>query len=302
MAVALLSLRLLLASVLVTAAVGKLADRAGTRGAAVGFGVPAWLGVLLAPVELALAAGLVLGPTARVAAVVTTVLMAAFSVAIARSMRRGERHECHCFGRFGSSTVGGAALLRNAALAALAGVVAWSPTATVLAVVAAVVVASLQAAFSWQLLLQNGRLLARLEQLEEAVPARKAQVGDTVPDFSLVDLDGDRVSREDVLGTLLVFTDPGCGHCNAVLPAVGRAGDRVTLISSGGVRDNRTKAEEHGIEQVLLQADFEVAESLGIYGVPAAVLLDEHGRIAAAPANGTSAVLELLEPAEVLAR
>ena len=122
----------------------------------------------------------------------------------------------------------------------------------------------------------------------------------------LGDLDGDLVALDDLLaeqrGALLVFTDPSCGHCTPLLPAVAAAQAEhllpVALISSGDLDLNRATAEEHGIAQVLLQVDAEVSDLYRVYGSPSAVLVGDDGRIATERAEGLRAVRELLARVE----
>jgi hypothetical protein len=58
---------------------------------------------------------------------------------------------------------------------------------------------------------------------------------------------------------VLLFTDPNCGPCTALLPEIGRwqreHSDVVTisLVSRGTLEENRAKTAEHGVERVLLQ-------------------------------------------------
>jgi methylamine dehydrogenase accessory protein MauD len=326
--VVLVVLRLVLAAVFAVAAVGKLADRAGSREAVARFGVPVGLvGAVsagLPVVELGIAVGLVVVATAVWAAVAAGALLLAFCVAIVRLMVRGEAPDCHCFGSVGSAPVGKGTLVRNLVLVGLAGFVAvagWGDggesvgqLAVSLGAVAIVlgVVIVLQGAFSWQLFAQNGRMLERLADLEAAVGqsvdgADRAPlaVGDRAPTFALSDLDGRTVTLAELLapgrGLVVVFTDPGCGHCAALLPALGRArgGHQapVVVVSRGSRDENRTNAEEHGITPLLVQDDFEVAQAYRSYGIPAAFVIDAAGRIASERAAGAEAVAALLDAA-----
>src|SRR5947208_3244827 len=81
----------------------------------------------------------------------------------------------------------------------------------------------------WQLVRQNGRLLLRLEALEErlaqlsAPPAPTAApstpqglpAGSLASDFELSDLEGNPHSLAEFRGrkALLIFFNPGCGFC-----------------------------------------------------------------------------------------
>jgi hypothetical protein len=61
---------------------------------------------------------------------------------------------------------------------------------------------------------------------------------------------------------MLLFTDPGCGPCNALLPEVGRwqgeHAHRLTIafVSRSSSEENRAKAQEHGLTNVVLQEDW----------------------------------------------
>jgi hypothetical protein len=99
---------------------------------------------------------------------------------------------------------------------------------------------------------------------------------------------------------LLLFSDPGCGPCTALLPEVGwwqraYAGKlTLALISRGTAEVNRTKASEHGIKQVLLQQDREVAQAYQAHGTPSAVLIRADGTIGSPLALGADAIRALI--------
>jgi peroxiredoxin len=318
----LLLVRLGLAAMFVAAAVGKLSDRDGFRDAIEHFGVShrssAAVGWGVPIAELAIAAGLVVVGSAAGAALAAVVLLAVFSIAIVRLMARGESPQCRCFGALGSSSVGAGTLVRNLVLAGLAAFVAvagWGDAGEsvprlaaglgAVAVVLGIAICA-HAAFSWQLFRQNGRLLDRIEALEGNATEGVAQTasdamtpGMRAPVFALPDLDGRIVALEDLVadgGTVLFFTDPGCGHCDPLLPVLGARseGPPVAVISRGTVQANRAKAGRHGLTPILLQQDFEVADAYRAYGMPAAVLVDEAGRIASRTVAGAGGVLELL--------
>ena len=327
MSTLLLVARVALGAVFAVAAIGKLADRDGSREAAERFGVPTGVAgpvtIGLPAMEMAVAIGLILTPTFAWAAVGAAALLVIFSVALVRPLARGEDFDCHCLGAVGSAHVGPSALARNAGLLALAGFVAvagWhnrgesvlSAAADLGAVAIVLGVAMIiQGAFSWQLFKQNGRLLERVSDLEDALkpgrepPAGQLAIGDPAPTFSLPDLNGRTVSLEELLrpgrGVVIVFTDPACAHCNPLLPALGRARSNhqppLAVISRGPHEENQAKAQEHGIAPLLLQRDFEVSEAYGNYGLPGAVLIDAQGRIASERAGGAIAVGELLQAA-----
>ena len=326
----LLVVRILLAVVFSIAAAGKLINRDRTAATLAEFGVP---GVLHRPLalalpltELAIAAALLPSATAAWAGLAATILLAAFTVAVARVLARGEQVDCNCFGSLGPSRITRWTATRNVFLLLLAATVAvawWNDPGTSavawlgeldstgaigLAAGVAIALAALNFAFSWQLMRQNGRLVAELEALRGEAPATAApgpKPGDLAPAFDLPALGGGHVSLDQLLaperGLTIVFTDPGCGACDPLLPEVGRLQRDPTtqaplvVISMGDDDDNRAKAEEHGLEPVLIQEDFTVARSLGVNGMPGALQLDAEGRIVAAPAMGAERVGILLD-------
>lgn len=172
------------------------------------------------------------------------------------------------------------------------------------------------------LLGQNGRVLLRLDALEAsqqqgaaglaaqpAVAAAAATapglpVGDPAPGFKLEGIYGEVLTldamRSNGLPTMLLFTDPACGPCNALLPEIGRwqrdnAGKlNIALISSGTADENKAKAAEHGISNVLLQENRVVSNQYKAHGTPSAVLIDRNGRIASPVSGGGESIRQLL--------
>jgi peroxiredoxin len=175
--------------------------------------------------------------------------------------------------------------------------------------------------FLMHLLGQNGRLLVRVEALEARLGAGAdapsgapsgassgngtqqgagLPVGSQAPPFSLEDLHGEKLTLKSLLSSgkpvLLVFTDPGCGPCTAMLPEIARwqeehsEGLTVALVSRGGAEENRAKAQEHGLTDVLLQEDWEVSEAYRVKGTPSAVLVTPDGKVGGPAANGADAI------------
>lgn len=334
----LLVCRLVLAAVFVLAAVGKLADQPGARRAAGEFGVPERLtgiaGMGLPLIELAVAAALVPPLSAPYAAAAATLLLLAFAAAMIRMMARGEQPDCHCFGAIHSKPVSGGALARDGVLAAVAAftaVAGWSHGGgagvtgsglsgdQMLALVAILIVVAAiggLTAFCLALLRQQGRILARLDAIENgragggtaaAVGWPGLMPGATAPDVMLEDLDRRPVALSslwnDGTPTLLVFADPGCGPCAALLPEVAAwqhdHGNRLTvaIVYSGTIDDQRARSEEHGLTRVLRQRSNEASRAYRVQGTPSAVLISADGRIAAEPAAGAVAIRALVDRA-----
>src|SRR5229473_2963867 len=330
--------RLLLAAVFIVAGFAKLADLPGSRQALRDFGVPAVLanpfGVLLPLAEIAVAVALIPSASAWWGALGALALLLLFVAGISYNLARGRTPDCHCFGQIHSSPAGWPTLIRNLLLAAIAGfvvgfghtsagtdVLSWFTSLAVaqrIELVVGVIVVALLALESWvlfQTMKQQGRLLLRLEVLETRLTEagiasagstafRGLPVGSQAPTFSLSGLHRETITLDALRAPgkpiVLVFSDPGCGPCTALLPEVGRwqrdyASKLIlVLISRGTPEDNRAKTAESGITQVLLQQDREVAESYQVAGTPSAVLIRTDGTIATPLAEGADNIRGLV--------
>ena len=319
--------RIVLAAVFAVAAAGKLANRSRTSGTLAEFGVPQSLrtpltwGLPLA--ELAIAVTLLPAATAAWAALAAALMLAAFTSAVMRVLARGKEVDCNCFGSLGPSRITGWTAARNLVLLALAGTLAavgqsdpgpdalgWignldTAQAAALGAGVAIVIGALNFVFFWQLMRQNGRLLAELQTLKDgSAAAHGPKPGDIAPDFELPALGGGSVSLEQLLdagrGLAILVTDPGCGACDPLLPEVGRLqrdpGTPIplVLVSRGDLGDNTAKAAEHGLEPVLIEEGFEVSRSLGVNGAPGLVQLDPEGQFIDRPAMGAERVSRAL--------
>ena len=306
-----LAARLLLAAVFVVAAATKLADREGTRQAGVAFGAPepvaAWLAVLLPLAELAVAALLLPTATALAGALGALALLLLFSAAIALNLARGRAPDCHCFGQLHSAPAGPWTLVRNGALAAVAAfAVAGTLESTELAIgfAALAFLAAGLAAFV-SLLRAYGRLLLRVEQLEQALaggaePEFGLELGTPAPQFTVADSTGAEVTLHDLLapGTplLMLFTSPHCGPCQALLPDVARwqaqhAGRlTVAVASEGAPEEISAEASALGLDHVLLDEGAGLYKAFEANGTPSAVLITPDGLMASRVAPGSDAI------------
>ncbi len=320
--VALLALRVLLAAVLATAAMAKLADSTALRATVVRFGVPRWASpaaILLPVTELAVAALLLPARFAWVGALAALALLVVFTAAIASQLARGRRPDCNCFGTVHAKPIGPATLIRNGALLSAAAfivvtgrygagpsAIAWARDPLLAAIGGLALLAAAQAALLVVLLRRHGQVLARLDERDAGGDPKRSglPVGAAAPEFVLPDLDGEPVTLTDLrvrdLPVLLLFSHPACGPCAALLPEVGRwQQDRadelvVALISSGALEDDRAQAEEHGLTLVLHEDDDLVAREYGVSGTPMALLVDSGGRVASELAVGADAIGELV--------
>lgn len=336
MSVTLLLARVLLSGLFLIAGLAKLIDGAGTRQALRDFGAPAPLasplGVLLPLAELGVAAALLPASSAWQGALGALVLLLTFIGGIGYNLARGRRPDCHCFGQLHSVPAGWPTLIRNLLLAALASIVvgfgqtnpgpsalAWMAglsAAQRLGLFAAAVVFIVLTVMGWvllEVLRQQGRLLVRIEGLERQLAGHGQTrqpdtgglpLGSSAPAFTLPGLTGERLTLEALRASgkpvVLVFSDPGCGPCTALLPDVARwqrdyAGSvTLILISQGSLELNHSKAREYGITTMLLQQHGEVAEAYQAHGTPTAILVRPDGTIGSAVAAGAEAVRALV--------
>jgi hypothetical protein len=297
-----------LAVVLVVSGAAKLLDRAGTRQAVAGFGVPAPLvapvATGLVPAELLTAVLLVVPASRVVGLVLAGLLLAAFTTAVVLALRAGRRPECHCFGRIGGADVSGRTVARNLvllllAVAGLAGSEADLPDG-----------AGRSGAMVVGVLLAAGVLLA--EGLAGAAARRRRAAEDeeafgvvgsqALPEFEAATLTG-RTSREALLApglpVLLVTLTPGCGPCMSLRPDIAawaqvlRDWVTVVVLAHGTAEANQEAyADDPGLT-VVLDAPA-VQEALGIHAAPPAGHVGPDGRATSGVASGEQLVRRLL--------
>jgi thiol-disulfide isomerase/thioredoxin/uncharacterized membrane protein YphA (DoxX/SURF4 family) len=317
--------RLALGAVFAVAAFKKSRDWRGVASGLEQFGVPRVVApattLLLVVSECAVAAALIFDATAIAGALGAVGLLAVFTIVIVASLARGRRPACNCFGADEERAIGWDTVARNLALIAVGALVAARGTdAPLLATIAAPVnVATALALFVpvtfvlWQIARQQGRILLRLEAFEEsesyeaqpaAAPHRQGlPIGSEAPAFALATVDNEQeksLADLDDLGqpVLLLFANPGCGPCRALLPEVARWQSdyarslTVAIVSEGTIEDNRSKTIP-GLKHVLLQREREIAAAYQAYGTPAAVLVDD-GRIASWVAQGADEIRTLV--------
>jgi len=182
----------------------------------------------------------------------------------------------------------------------------------------------------YQLLRQQGRILLRLDELEQKarfivaeterkrLPGERSlaesriersglKSGTPAPGFRLPDLSGRMVSLKDYRGRrlLLIFTDPHCAPCDQVAPELVQLhrqqqanGLALVMVGRGDAEENRKKAEQNGLDfPVLLQERWELSKQYGMFATPVAFLINEQGVIARDVAIGADAILKLAQDA-----
>jgi hypothetical protein len=314
--------RLILAVVFAVSGFTKLTDRAGTRQAATDFGVPSALvpalATALAPLELAIAVGLLArGPVATAAAALASVLLVGFTVAIVSSLVRDRRVACHCFGSTSDQPVTWWSVARNVALLTLAGVVLaegtaqpwpWEGVTRVVdsldpqsrwlwgvVVVLATAVALLAVLF-WSLLRRYGEVLHRLDALEVSNRAEDHHGHDVFQSFPLpsVKVTDDQGVVRDVAQTvaaqgssLMVFVSPSCLACGELadeLRAWQLADDDlpIVVLSPGSATEVAAKFGDLRVHRL---ADAAQTDAFRMEYTPGAFVV-ENGQIVSPPSFG----------------
>ena len=169
----------------------------------------------------------------------------------------------------------------------------------------------------YQVFKQQGRILLRLDKLEQNAPAggprlekpaEQAESGGLplrshFPSFTFPDLAGRAVALEDFHGrrVLLVHWNFECGFCDSIAAALAgletsfeKRNIQLVLLAHGEARSNQEQAAGHSLKcPILLTKDQEKAGPFEHEGTPVAYFLDEEGRVAAPIARGANQVFAL---------
>jgi peroxiredoxin len=155
---------------------------------------------------------------------------------------------------------------------------------------------------------ESPRSLPGAQPLSESQILRDGlKAGTTAPTFRLPNIHGGMVSLNDYRGrpVLLLFSDPHCGPCDALLPELVRfdrehrnSGPQLILVGRGDWAENRQKAEQFGIQfPVVLQDKWKLSKEYGIFATPVAFLIDENGILQQNVAVGAEAITALAREA-----
>jgi hypothetical protein len=293
-----------------------------------------------ASTEVAVGVALLTPSIAWWGAAAALALLLVFASAVAVNLARGNAPDCFCLGRVYSRPASGKTLLSEVALAALAGfVVSAGPdradagvvglarqlSAAQAQLVVGLVTAAALVILARGWLRSTATLRAELRRLSDRISGLEAMLGETArpvpspdavmatlpsvgspaPPFTVVDLDGGvrtlATLRDGIRPLLLVFIDPDCAPCAALLPQIGGwqrdAADALTVapVSRGLAAVNRGLATTHRLVLVVLQRDREVATAFGAYGTPTAVLIGADGTIGSHLAVGAVQIQALAE-------
>jgi peroxiredoxin len=110
-------------------------------------------------------------------------------------------------------------------------------------------------------------------------------LGTPVPDVELQTLDGDPISSRHFAGQehVIFFTDPGCGLCDEVYPALRAAaaeGLPVLMVGQQGLVEMRTKVAQEGLAfPVAYDSMGVLGDAMRVAGLPTAAWIDGAGAV-----------------------
>lgn len=139
------------------------------------------------------------------------------------------------------------------------------------------------------LLRQIGMLHERLGPVGALTLPGGPQVGNAAPVFDLEAIDGRevRIGAAADRPTLLFFLSPACPVCKSLLPVVKSlaheetGGLQVILASDGDIEAQREMVRREGLAAFPLVLSTPLGMAFQVSKLPHAVLIDEHGQIAA---------------------
>ena len=155
---------------------------------------------------------------------------------------------------------------------------------------------------------QIGLLHERISPVGALSPEAEVKVGDPAPELAVLDLHDHPVqiggASKDGSRTLLFFLSPTCPVCDTLLPTVERVARtevprvRVILASDGLPDEHREFVAEKRISHLPYILSAPLGMTYGVAKLPYAVLIDEHGIVAAQGLVNTREHLESLFEAQ----
>jgi peroxiredoxin len=291
----------------------KFRDLNRAREGLTDFGVPGhWaqsLVIALALTEIAIAILLAYPPMQAAGLLGALVLLAVFTLALIGQLLRGKRPTCACFGALTQSPISWKSVGRNGLLMALAiGLVVLPTTNSLpqqtisLSSLVAMAWAALSAIWLLHLTRQNGRLLLRIEQLEQtptdapSTQPQPLQVGAALPLLRLNDAHGRPFDLHKFRGmqVLFLFLDANCAHCRPLIarlhdaPLVNLYAASMAIIVVSESDDLRHQLPAEAT--LLVDPDWSTMTLFGLRGTPAAAWIDVDGALAKTVVHGASAV------------
>jgi hypothetical protein len=294
----------LLAGVFTVSGVAKIVDPEGTRTAVRGFGVAERLVSPVARVlpgfELVVAGMIIIPPVRLIGIMAAIALLLLFTAAVLFNVLQGRTPECRCFGQLRSTPIGWRTAGRNVSLLLVAIVLAGTQLtgSSVLnsegtnLLTHGLIFIGIVSAAGFEFLALPA-LFRHNVATEQAPPVNERSVssGFVLPDIagghrSLSDL----TSWNDPVG--LLFIDPECDLCDEVLGELKSWKQapwmypRVQVIGCGTIEEHQAKAARFGIESILVQEDWEVADALGADNVPSLVFINPDNSLASQVVDG----------------
>jgi len=124
----------------------------------------------------------------------------------------------------------------------------------------------------------------------------KAPIGEPVPEFRAEDVRGREITHESFKGkpTLVTFWSSTCPHCKAMIDELreweqARGTDDLNLVVFTEAQDSIDLESP-----VIVDPEYKIADSLGMYGTPSAVLVNENGVVVSETAIGAPDVWALI--------
>jgi thiol-disulfide isomerase/thioredoxin len=276
--------------------------------------------------ELAVAAALLPATTAPWGALGALALLLLFVAGISFNLARGHAPDCHCFGQIHSAPAGWKTLLRNGALAVVAGFLVWQgwgdyigPSAVgwivslsalqLLGLVGGALVLGLLAGLLVYRLWQNGYFAggAAPPRDDASVLPRRAcggvqqdmpppkKIGEPAPEMKLRAPSGGAINLWS-LGdkeTLVFFYNPRCVFCQQMLPDL-EEWEKDRAEGAPELLVVSTDPERMDLDSpVMYDRKFALFRDFGANETPSAVLVDAEGKIGSELVVGAPEVLEL---------
>jgi methylamine dehydrogenase accessory protein MauD len=151
---------------------------------------------------------------------------------------------------------------------------------------------------------QIGLLHERISPVGALSPQAKIKVGEPAPELALIDIHDRPLqiggASKDESRTLLFFLSPTCPVCDTLLPTVERVARtevprvRVVLASDGESEEHREFITEKRLSHLPYVLSAPLGMTYGVAKLPYAVLIDEHGIVAAQGLVNTREHLESL--------
>jgi peroxiredoxin len=131
--------------------------------------------------------------------------------------------------------------------------------------------------------------------------------GTIAPNFTLPLMDGGQISLDDYRGrrVMIVFSDPKCKPCHALIPDLIKLHRRtpdidILIISRGNIDAVRAEFQARPVPfPVAVQKSWEISRRYAMFATPIAYVIDEAGKIAGDVAGGPEPILILLASAQI---